>query len=149
MKKIQLLASALALFLLATGAQAQKPTNPNMAGKAGGGMRGKPLSESAKKAGVSGTTAGTVKGSPTAASFVISTAKGDKTVNATGAKYRNATGQFVKADKLTGGASVEVTGTWKGKTLWADNVKILSIKQNGPPTGKGSSRPKGGTAGAK
>ena len=134
MKKILAFVAAAALSIMVLGAQAQKPSPGNMGGGKMAGMPG--MAKPAAGKGVTGTSKGTVKGAPTATSLVLTTAKGDKTVDISAAKYRNASGQFVKADKLTDGAPVEVTGTWKGQTLVASLVKLTSMKADKPAGGK-------------
>ena len=87
MKKILAYVAAVALSALSLGAQAQKPS-PGKMGKMGGTpAMAKPP---AGKGGVVGTSKGTVKGAPTATGFTLTTAKGDVTVDASGAKYRPA-----------------------------------------------------------
>jgi hypothetical protein len=138
MKKFLSFIAAAALSVMVLGAQAQKPSP----GKMGSKMSAAPGKPAAK--GVTGTSKGTVKGTPTAASFVLTTDKGDKTVDTSSAKFRNASGQFVKGDALTSGAMVEATGTWKGKTLVASAVKITSLKAGKPAGGKMSGGKMGG-----
>lgn len=123
MNRFTAFAMFVAISLVLSGAQAQKPADKMGAGKMAGGKM------STGKGGVTGTSKGTVKGAPSAKSFTLSTAKGDYTVDTSSAKLRNSVGHFVKADKLTAGASVEVTGTWRGKTLAASSVKITSLKE--------------------
>lgn len=132
MKRILAFAAAIALSVMVMGAQAQKPAPGKMGdAKMGGPVMAKPAAK-----GVTGTSTGTIKGTPTATSFVLTTNKGDKTVDISAAKLRNASGQFVKADKLTSGAPAEVTGTWKGKTLVASSVKLTALKADKPAGGK-------------
>ena len=60
--------------------------------------------------------------------FVLKTVKSDVTVDISGAKVRNASGQFVAAAKITPGAPAEATGQWKGKTLFASSVTLTALK---------------------
>jgi len=130
MKKILSLVASLALSLVVLGAQAQKPAPPKM-GKMTPVGTPKMQAGPAKK-GVTGTSKGTVKSAPAGSTFVLTTAKGDQTVDISKAKVRNASGQFVKSDKITAGAPAEATGTWKGKTLFADSVKLTALKAEKP-----------------
>jgi hypothetical protein len=124
MKRVVAFAAALALSVVMFGAQAQKPSPGKMGRMATPGMMKPP----AAKKGVTGTSHGTVKGAPTAAGFVLTTAKGDVTVDTSSAKFRNGSGQFVKATAVTPGAPADVHGTWKGRTLVADSVKLTALK---------------------
>jgi hypothetical protein len=145
MKKILSLVAAAALSLVMVGAQAQKMAAPKMGKMAPSTTKMQP--GTAKK-GVTGTSKGTVKSAPAGSTFVLTTAKGDQTVDISKAKVRNASGQFVKSDKITAGAAAEATGTWKGKTLFADSVKLTALKAEkaggkmagGKMTGGGASK---------
>jgi hypothetical protein len=139
MKKLLAFASAIALSFMVLGAHAQKPSK--MTGKMAmpNGAKAQPAK------GVTGTSKGVVKGAPTATGFVLTTAKGDQTVDITGAKIRNASGQFVKTDQVTDGAPAEVTGTWKGRTLYATSVKLTAMKSSKPAGGKMGAKGKKGT----
>ncbi|HLJ56562.1 MAG TPA: hypothetical protein VKT77_16100 [Chthonomonadaceae bacterium] len=126
---------AMAAFgALSLSAIAQKPapgkTQPKMAPTGGKMASGKPASK-----GVTGTSIGKVKSAPKGNSFVLTTAKGDTTVDLSKAKVRNTSGQFVKANKITAGAPAEVTGQWKGKTLVASSVTLNALKAEKPAGG--------------
>lgn len=147
MKKILAFVAALALSATIMGAQAQKPSPGKMGGKmappvTAGGKMGAP------KKGVTGTSKGTVKSAPSGSTFVLTTAKSDVTVDISGAKIRNGSGQFTKADSITVGAPAEATGTWKGRTLFATSVKLTGMKSSKPAGGKmGGSKMGGGKMG--
>ena len=138
MKKLMAFAAAaIALSTLVMGAHAQKPSPGKMGGKMGGAMAAPPgATVAAGKKGVTGTSKGTVKSAPVGTTFVLTTAKSDVTVDISGAKVRNGSGQFVKAASIGAGAPVEATGTWKGRTLFATSVKLSALKAEKPAGGK-------------
>ena len=150
MKKLLAFASAMALSVMVLGAQAQKPGGKMAAPPAGSKMGGKMAAPPAgdtmggAKKGVTGTSTGTVKSAPAGSTFVLTTAKSDVTVNISGAKVRNGSGQFVKAASIVAGAPAEATGTWKGRTLFATNVKLTALKSDKPAGGKMGGEKMGG-----
>ena len=132
MKRIFTFFTAIALSGLVLGALAQKPDADHVTKMM---AQSKMAMQGAKK-GVTGTSIGTIKRAPAGTTFVLTTAKGDQNVDCSKSKVRNASGQFVKADKLTAGAPAEVTGTWKGRTLFASNIKLTGLKAEKPAGGK-------------
>ena len=58
------------------------------------------------------------------------------TVDLSKAKVRNSAGTFVAASKITAGAPAEVTGQWKGKTLFASSVTLTALKPDKMGGGK-------------
>ncbi len=135
MKRLRAIVAALTLSILALGAQAQKPSPGKMGTKVvtpptkmAGAMTGK---------GVTGTSTGTIKAAPTGKMFILTTAKGDQTVDFSRAKVRNGSGQFTKADKIAAGAPAEVTGQWKDRTLVASSVTLTAVKSDKATSGGG------------
>ena len=122
MKKLLAFIAAITLSVMALGVQAQKPSPGKM-----GGMPAPKMMQPVKK-GVTGTSVGTVKSGLVGKTFVLKTVKSAVTVDISGAKVRNASGQFVAAAKITPGAPAEATGQWKGRTLFAGSVTLTALK---------------------
>ena len=142
MKKLMALVAAVALSVVALGAQAQKPAGKMDKMDKGGKMSKMDKGGKMAKAATS-TITGSVKGAPTGKTFVVTTASGAVTVDSSKAKFRDAKSKFVSASKLSAGATVEATGTMSGKTLNASNVKITSLTGD-KPAGKMDKMSKGG-----
>ena len=135
MKKLLAFIAAITLSVMALGAQAQKPSPGKM-----GGLSAPKMMQPPVKKGVTGTSVGTVKTALAGKTFVLKTAKSDVTVDISGSKVRNASGQFVAAAKITAGAPAEATGQWKGRTLFASSVTLTALKTEkkmGGPDAKG------------